>query len=112
MELKKYEVVFVDEYNNWYLIGFFDNLLDAEPELNAMLDGYTGYDEDGNECELQFGDDTCLGHLVEYAGSFSPCFDRIIEADVGGLEVRGFIFEWERNILKLKLEKTIDTLGL
>ena len=93
MKLKKYEVVFVDEYNNWYLIGFFDKLQDAEPELNNMLSDYTGYDEDGNPCTFQFGDDTVLGHLVEYPGTFSYVFDRILDADVGCIQIRGFIFE-------------------
>lgn len=92
LELKKYQVVFVDEYNNWYLVGFFDNLRDAEPQLNSMLEGYIGYDEDGNKIKLQFGDDTELGPLVEYAGSFSPVFDRILDADVGCIQVRGFVF--------------------
>lgn len=92
MTLKKYQVVFVDEYNNWYLIGFFDNLQDAEPGLNTMLEGYTGYDDDGNKCTFQFGDNTTLGHLTEYAGTMSACFDRILDADVGCIQVRGFIF--------------------
>ena len=93
MKLKKYQVVFVDEYNNWYLIGFFNDLREAEPGLNEMLRDYVGYDDDGNKCEFQFGDDTVLGHLVEYPGTFSPVFDRILDADVGCIQVRGFIFE-------------------
>ena len=92
LKLKKYQVVFVDEYNNWYLIGFFDNLRDAEPQLNVMLEGYTGYDDDDNRIQLQFGDDTDLGPLQEYAGSLSPVFDRIIDTDVGCIQVRGFVF--------------------
>ena len=94
MELKKYQVVFVDEYNNWWLVGFFDNLRDAEPQVNEFLNGQCGYDDEGCEVEhLAFGEDAPLGHLEEYPSSFGRCFDRIIEADVGVLEVRGFIFE-------------------
>ena len=97
----KYQVVFVDEYNNWYFIGFFNDLRDAEPELNSYLEGYHADKEDwGWECEsdnkqqvLQFGDNTILGHLKEYPGTFSPCFDKIIDTDCGTVEVRGFIFQ-------------------
>lgn len=92
MKLKKYQVVFVDEYNNWWLIGFFDNLIDAEPELNSMLKDYKMIDDDGEEVECQFGNDTLLGHLEEYPSTFSMCFDRIIEVSEGCVEVRGFIF--------------------
>ena len=96
MELKKYQVVFVDEYNNWYLIGFFDNLQDAEEELNEYLKDYKyvdvdDYNEEMKEC--QFGDDKPLGHLQEYPSSFGKCFDLIIDADCGCVQVRGFIFE-------------------
>lgn len=93
MELKKYQVVFVDEYSIWYLIGFFDDLQDAEPELNEYLKTYVGYDDDGNECTFKFGDNESLGHLQEYTGTFGSCFDRILDASCGCIQVRGFIFE-------------------
>ena len=91
--LKKYQVVFVDEYNNWWLVGFFDKLQDAEPQLNEMLKEYVGIDYDGNEYKVQFGDDTQLGHLTEYASTYGSCFDTEISCDCGCIEVRGFIFE-------------------
>ena len=91
--MKKYQVVFVDEYNNWYLIGFFDSLRDAEEDVNSYLSNYTCVDDNGeNEYVPQFGDDTELGHLREYASTFGPCFDRVIDVDCGCIEVRGFIF--------------------
>ena len=90
---KKYQVVFVDEYNNWWFIGFFDNLRDAEPEINSYLEGYKMEgDEDDEGLEPQFGDDAPLGKLEEYAGSFNSIFDRTIATDSGCVAVRGFIF--------------------
>lgn len=94
MELKKYQVVFVDEYNNWWLIGFFNDLRDAEPQLNEFLKEYSGYGDDGVKVDrLTLGYDEPLSPLVEYTSTFGMCFDKIIEADVGVLEIRGFVFE-------------------
>jgi hypothetical protein len=39
-ELKKYEVFIQDEWNNLWLVGFYDNLEDAIPEVNEFLDTY------------------------------------------------------------------------
>ena len=94
---KKYQVVFVDEYNNWYLIGFFNNLKDAEPELNNCLHGYELDDveiddEDMEDTEPQFGEGKSLGELTEYAGTFNPVFDRTICTTCGYVAVRGFVF--------------------
>ena len=91
---KKYQVVFVDEYNNWYLVGFFDKLEDAVPEVNAYLESYElEEDEEGNTgVDPQFGKDASLGELTEYASTFSSCFDRIIDTTCGCVQVRGFIF--------------------
>ena len=91
---KKYQVVFVDEYNNWYLVGFFDKLEDAVPEVNAYLESYElEEDEEGNTGVVpQFGKDASLGELTEYASTFSSCFDRIIDTTCGCVQVRGFIF--------------------
>ena len=89
---KKYQVVFVDEYNNWYLIGFFNNLKDAEPELNDCLKGYEMDDEDYDGKEPQFGEGESLGELTEYAGTFNPVFDRTISTTCGYVAVRGFVF--------------------
>ena len=92
--IKKYQVVFVDEYNNWYLVGFFDKLEDAVPEVNAYLESYElEEDEEGNTGFVpQFGKDASLGELTEYASTFSSCFDRIIDTTCGCVQVRGFIF--------------------
>ena len=91
---KKYQVVFVDEYNNWYLVGFFDKLEDAVPEVNAYLESYElEEDEEGNTGVVpQLGKDASLGELTEYASTFSSCFDRIIDTTCGCVQVRGFIF--------------------
>ena len=90
MILKKYEVVFVDEYNNWYLVGFYDTLEEAEKDVNDYLLQYK--DEETNK-PLMFGDDTALGRLVEYPSTCGNCFDKIIDVPEGCIEVRGFIFK-------------------
>ena len=90
LKIKKYEVVFVDEYNNWYFVGFFDTLEEAEPELNTYLREYT--DEETGE-PLELSDTSSLGRLTEYPSSFDYCFDRIIDVPEGCIQIRGFIFE-------------------
>ena len=89
---KKYQVVFVDEYNNWYLVGFFDNLEDAVPEVNSYLETYECDEDDEISGVPQFGKDGNLGELTEYASTTSFCFDRIIDTTSGCVEVSGFIF--------------------
>ena len=93
MGLKKYQVVFVDEYNNWWLVGFFDNLRDAEPQLNDYLKCYNACEGDEEYDHFAFGDNETLGPLTEYMATSGWCFDRIIDVDAGVIEVRGFIFE-------------------
>ena len=92
----KYQVVFVDEYNNWWLIGFFNNLQDAEPALNDYLKDYELSDDemedDSDSLVPEFGEGKSLGELTEYASTFSTCFDRIISTTCGTVEIRGFVF--------------------
>lgn len=80
----RYQVVFVDEYNNWYLIGFFEKLSDAEPELKDYLEGYE-FEEEGVTV-----DEVC--HLEEYPSTFCTCFDKVIDTTCGCVEIRGFIY--------------------
>lgn len=95
-----YQVVFVDEYNNWYNIGFFEKLEEAEVHLNSFLIGYeledaSEYAEDGETVpakDPQFGEGQVLGHLQEYAGTFGPQFDLTINTTCGCVEVRGFVY--------------------
>ena len=89
---KKYQVIFVDEYNNWFLVGFFDNLEDAVPEVNSYLETYEFEEDDELSGVPQFGKNANLGELTEYASTFSFCFDRIINTTCGCVEVRGFVF--------------------
>lgn len=75
-ELKKYEVFIQDEWNNIYLVGFYDNLEDAIPEVNEFLETYN----------------TKIDELKEYPSTFGPCFDREVETPNGEIVmVRGFI---------------------
>lgn len=94
---KRYQVIFVDEYNNMYLVGFYSNLRDAEPDVNQYLKDYNGYGDDDEEVDapLHLGDDDgpgCIGRLEEYASTMSTCFDRVIDATVGCIQIRGFVF--------------------
>lgn len=82
---KKYVVWFTDEYNNNYLIGFYDDLADAEEEADRYLVDYEDADN-GGKCSVK-------GKLREYPSSFSYCFDRIFITSVGGIGIRGFILK-------------------
>lgn len=81
-----YEVMMQDEYDNLYLLGFYESLDDALDDINGFIGAY---DDDG-AIPLEKGD------LAEYASTFGTCFDREIEWEneedcPGTIMVRGFI---------------------
>lgn len=81
-----YQIVMQDEYDNLYLLGFYESLDDAIEDINGFIGAY---DDDG-AIPLEKGD------LAEYASTFGTCFDREIkwkrEEDCPGtIMVRGFI---------------------
>lgn len=81
-----YEIVIQDEYNDFYLLGFYESLDDAIEDINGFI---SVYDEDG-AIPLKKGD------LAEYASTFGACFDREIEWKneddcPGSIMIRGFI---------------------
>lgn len=95
---KYYHVIFCDEYDNWYFIGKFTNLRDAEPELNEMLKDTKVFEDNINTLgkPAQFGDyddEHVLGHLVERAGTMGPVFDVEIGTECGCCRVGGYISE-------------------
>lgn len=76
--MKKYEVFMQDEWNNNYLLGFYNKLTDALPDVNEFLETYNAK----------------LDDLVEYASTFSTCFDTEVETpDENFIWVRGFIID-------------------
>lgn len=78
MQDKKYIIFMQDEWNNLYLIGFYDNLSDAIPEINDWLEIY----------------DVKIDELEEYPSTFGYAFDKEIETkDETVLMVRGFILK-------------------
>ena len=80
MQDKKYIVFTQDEWNNNYLMGFYDNLDDAIPDINDWLEIY--------DLELEKGD------LVEYPSTFGTVFDKELETeDETVLMIRGFILK-------------------
>lgn len=81
-----YEVMMQDEYDNLYLLGFYESLDDAIEDINGFIGAYY---EDG-AIPLKKGD------LAEYASTFGACFDREIEWKnedncPGSIMIRGFI---------------------
>lgn len=81
-----YEVMMQDEYNDLYLLGFYESLDDAIEDINDFISAYY---EDG-AIPLKKGD------LAEYASTFGACFDREIEWKneddcPGSIMIRGFI---------------------
>lgn len=77
--IKKYQVIFQDEYNNLFLVGFYDELEDAIPDINNFLEVY-GKKIDSISC---------------YPSTFGEAFDTDIEIDEGCVSVRGFVLEGE-----------------
>lgn len=104
--MKYYQVIFVDEYNNWFELGFYKNLKDAEPDVNNYLDSYCLCEDDeidpGAAPKLGDGPECNLGPLVEYAGTLGPVFDRDIAVEEGNVQVRGFIKDSNDTIDVLK----------
>lgn len=89
----KYQVVFVDEYNNWWPCGFFDGLAEALPQVNAYLSMYKPDEGEGEgDGPIWLGPDSPFGDLTEYAGTLGPCFDRAFSTPEGTVEVRGFCY--------------------
>lgn len=81
-----YQIVMQDEYNDLYLLGFYESLDDAIEDINGFI---SVYDEDG-AIPIKKGD------LAEYASTFGSCFDREIEWKneddcPGSIMIRGFI---------------------
>lgn len=81
-----YEVMMQDEYDNLYLLGFYESLDDALEDINGFIGAY---DDDG-AIPLEKGD------LAEYASTFGTCFDREVEWEneedcPGTIMIRGFI---------------------
>ena len=81
-----YEVMMQDEYDNLYLLGFYESLDDALEDINGFIGAY----EDDGAIPLKKED------LAEYASTFGPCFDREIEWKneddcPGSIMIRGFI---------------------
>lgn len=81
-----YEIVMQDEYDNLYLLGFYESLDDSIEDINDFISAYY---EDG-AIPIKKGD------LAEYASTFGACFDREIEWKndddcPGSIMIRGFI---------------------
>ena len=82
---KIYEVFMTDEFNNNYLIGFYNELKNAVPAINDFLVPY--------EAKIET--------LEEYPSTFGPCFDTDVfretneddDYDWTGVMIRGFIFD-------------------
>lgn len=104
--MKYYQVIFIDEYNNFFELGYYKDLADAEPDVNKYLESYRLCDdeeEDSHAGEVpEFGEGKNLDRLVEYPSTFSACFDRLIGVDEGCVEIRGFIKDTEDTIQELR----------
>ena len=105
---KYYHVIFVDEYDNFFELGYYLDLKDAEKDANVYLSQYNLSEDDETDPGgvPKFGENENLGHLVEYPSTVSMCFDKQIYVDEGVVQVRGFIKETRDTIKQLqKLEE-------
>lgn len=82
--IKKYQVILQDEYNNLYMVGFFDELDDSIEEINKYLDIY--------EVQLKKGD--LKIHTNTYDKGFDTELSDLFEGNekVEGIMIRGFIY--------------------
>ena len=94
---KVYEVIFVDMWDNFYFLGFFDDLKKAVPIINGELSGY------GEQYVLKEED------FKVYPSTFNECFDLQFsqyfdgnednyDEEVFGCSVRGFIHELDDKV--------------
>ena len=99
-----YQVIFVDEYDNFYELGYYADLKLAEPDINKQLENYrlSDFDEEHPGEIPQFGEGKSLGRLEAYPGTFSKCFDRIIDVDEGCIQVRGFVKDTDDILADIK----------
>lgn len=76
--MKKYQVIFQDEYNNLYEVGFYDDLKDSIKDVNDYLEPYEEH----------------IDELEEYVSTFGMAFDReITTKDDFSVMIRGFVHE-------------------
>lgn len=74
----KYIVFTQDEWNNLYLMGFYNNLKDAIPDVNQWLETYN----------------VSIDSLDEYPSTFGMAFDKEVETpNEQYVMVRGFILD-------------------
>lgn len=109
---KTYQVIFVDEYDNWFELGIYKSLKDAEADVNAQLKGYKLLEDDevdpGATPRFGTGDHDNQGELEEYAGTCGPVFDRIIPVEEGSVQVRGFVrYDGLKSVSANKIHKKI-----
>lgn len=76
--MKKYQVIFQDEYNNLFEVGFYDKLEDSIKDVNEYLEPYEEH----------------IDELEEYASTFGYAFDKEIYTKQDfSVMIRGFIHE-------------------
>ena len=93
--MKIYQIIFQDEYNNLYLIGFYKNLKDSIRDINEELDSYGAVIDEED--------------LTLYSSSFSECFDLSIKNmdryenndEIPDIYVRGFVLEVDTSLDEL-----------
>lgn len=107
---KLYEVIFVDEYNNFLLLGWFSDLDNAIESINKQLSVYGK-----GKYQLENGD------LKEYLGTINICFgmdlpyfftekmgdsfENEIYRELNSCQIRGFVYEF--NNLDYEIVKKI-----
>lgn len=92
--MKKYQIIVVNKYNNFYDLGLYNNLDDSIEDINEYLP--YGY-------KLKKGD------LKEYSSgnSFGGYVSDILDIDcddseIYGYQVRGFIYDYDCSPITLK----------
>lgn len=94
---KLYQIIFVDEFDNFTNLGFYKSLDDSLKDINGRLSAY------GKQYKLE------KGEVLEYPSTLGKCFDldvanhfaekfgeekeeQVME-DLHGVAIRGFVYE-------------------
>lgn len=76
--MKKYQVMILDEWENLYHIGFYEQLDESIDDINNFIQTYG----------------VSIDKLEEHVETFDTSFNKLIELEDGScISIKGFIFD-------------------
>lgn len=93
---KLYQVVFQDNNNNLYNIGYYHHLEEAIPDINACLNIYEDINIKKEDLEK------CMVTLGEWYNCFYLCLNSLYSCKNDNLYIRGFVYDYEELLEELR----------